>query len=57
MPTPTFPLARLAAFRTEMHACFTRRADALFDLGYALLARQSDRRHRRQVSGSSIGAS
>jgi hypothetical protein len=37
MPTPTFPLVRLGAFRTELHACFTRRADALFDLGDALL--------------------
>jgi hypothetical protein len=37
MPTPTFPLVRLDAFRTELHACFTRRADALFDLGDALL--------------------
>jgi hypothetical protein len=37
MPTPTFPLARLGAFRSELHACFTRRADALFELGDALL--------------------
>jgi hypothetical protein len=37
MPMPTFPIVRLAAFRTELHACFTRRADALFDLGDALL--------------------
>jgi DDE superfamily endonuclease len=37
MPTPTSPLVRLGAFRTELHACFTRRADALFDLGDALL--------------------
>jgi hypothetical protein len=37
MPTPTFPLARLGHFRTELHACFTRRADALFELGDALL--------------------
>ena len=41
MPTPTFPLVRLAAFRTELHACFTRRADALFDLGDALLCAQA----------------
>ena len=32
-----FPLVRLGAFRTELHACFTRRADALFELGDALL--------------------
>jgi hypothetical protein len=32
-----FPLARLGDFRTELHACFTRRADALFELGDALL--------------------
>jgi hypothetical protein len=37
MPMPTFPLARLAAFRAELHACCTRRADALFELGDALL--------------------
>jgi hypothetical protein len=37
MPTPTFPLARLGGFRSELHACFTRRADALFELGDALL--------------------
>jgi hypothetical protein len=37
MPTPTLPLARLGAFRTELHACCTRRADALFELGDALL--------------------
>jgi hypothetical protein len=37
MPTPTFPLARLSHFRTELHACCTRRADALFELGDALL--------------------
>src|SRR4030095_11229009 len=40
MPTPTFPLARVAAFRTELHACFTRRADALLELGDALLCAQ-----------------
>jgi DDE superfamily endonuclease len=37
MPTPTFPLVRLGSFRAELHACFTRRADALFELGDALL--------------------
>jgi hypothetical protein len=41
MPTPTFPLVRLGAFRTELHACFTRRADALFELGDALLCAQA----------------
>jgi hypothetical protein len=41
MPTPTFSLARVAAFRSELHACFTRRADALFELGDALLCAQS----------------
>jgi DDE superfamily endonuclease len=34
---PTSPLARLGTFRTELHAVFTRRADALFELGDALL--------------------
>jgi hypothetical protein len=37
MPMPTFPLARLGGFRSELHACFTRRADALFELDDALL--------------------
>jgi hypothetical protein len=37
MPMPTSPLVRLGAFRTELHACCTRRADALFDLADALL--------------------
>src|SRR5215211_4393428 len=37
MPTPTFPLARLGHFRTELHACFPRRADALFELDDAPL--------------------
>ena len=38
---PTSPLARLGAFRTELHACCTRRADALFELGDALLCTQA----------------
>jgi DDE superfamily endonuclease len=37
MPTPTLPFARLGHFRSELHACLTRRADALFELGDALL--------------------
>jgi hypothetical protein len=37
MSMPTLPLARLGAFRTELHACCTRRGDALFDLADALL--------------------
>jgi DDE superfamily endonuclease len=37
MPMPTSPLARLDGFRSRLHACFTRRADALFELGDALL--------------------
>jgi hypothetical protein len=41
MPMPTFPLVRLGAFRSELHACFTRRADALFELGDALLCAQA----------------
>ena len=35
------PLARLGGFRAELHACFTRRADALFELGDALLSAQA----------------
>jgi Transposase DDE domain len=38
---PTFPLARLGAFRSELHACLPRRADALFELGDALLCAQA----------------
>ena len=41
MPMPTFPLARLGAFRAELHGSFTRRADALFGLGDALLCSQT----------------
>jgi hypothetical protein len=41
MPMPTSPLARLGAFRTELHACYTCRADALFELGDALLCAQA----------------
>jgi hypothetical protein len=41
MPMPTFPLARLSTFRAELHACFPRRADALFELGDALLCAQT----------------
>jgi hypothetical protein len=41
MPMPTFPLTRLAAFRTELHACLTRRAGALFEVGDALLCAPS----------------
>ena len=41
MPMPTFPLARLGGFRSELHACCTRRADALFELGDALLCAEA----------------
>src|SRR4029450_6625536 len=41
MPMPTFPLARLGGVRAELHACFSRRADALFELGDALLCGQA----------------
>ncbi len=41
MPMPTFPLVRLGRFRAELHACFPRRADALFELGDALLCAQA----------------
>jgi hypothetical protein len=37
MPMPSSPLVRLGAFRAELHACCTRRADALFELCDALL--------------------
>jgi hypothetical protein len=35
------PLARLGRFRAELHACFTCGADALFELGDALLCAQA----------------
>jgi DDE superfamily endonuclease len=37
-PEPVVGLARLQAFRAELHACCTRRADALVDLTDALLS-------------------
>jgi hypothetical protein len=47
MPMSTFPLARLGAFRAELHACCTRRADALFELGDALLCAPGQSRRCR----------
>jgi hypothetical protein len=41
MPMPTSPLVQLQTFRAELHACCTRRADALFELGDALLSSDS----------------
>ena len=41
MPMPTVPLARLGGFRAELHACFPRRADALFELADALLCAEA----------------
>jgi hypothetical protein len=41
MPMPTSPLAQLGAFRDQLHACLSRRADALFELGEALLCAQA----------------
>jgi hypothetical protein len=41
MLMPASPLTRLGLFRAELHACFTRRADALFELGDALLSAQA----------------
>jgi hypothetical protein len=35
------PFAWLGGFRSELHTCFTRRADALFELGDALLCSQT----------------
>ena len=37
-PNPAAALARLQAFRAGLHACCTRRADALLDLADALLS-------------------
>jgi hypothetical protein len=37
MAEPTSSLCELRAFRAELHACLTRRADALFELADALL--------------------
>jgi hypothetical protein len=41
MPMPTFPLVRLGHFRAELHACFPGRADALLELGDALVCAQA----------------
>jgi hypothetical protein len=41
MAEPTSPLAQLRAFRAELHACYTRRADALLELGDALLCAEA----------------
>jgi hypothetical protein len=37
-PDPPAALAHLRGFRAELHACLTRRADALLDLADALLS-------------------
>jgi hypothetical protein len=37
MAEPPFPVEQLRTFRAELHACCTRRADALLELGDALL--------------------
>jgi hypothetical protein len=39
-PDPPATLARLRAFRAGLHACCSRRADALVDLTDALLSAQ-----------------
>jgi hypothetical protein len=41
MPMSPSPLVRLGAFRDQPHVCFTRRADALFELSDALLCAQA----------------
>jgi hypothetical protein len=41
MPMPSSPLVQLGGFRTELHACCTRRADALLELVDALLSSQA----------------
>ncbi len=41
MVEPPSPVAQLRAFRAELHACCTRRADALFELGDALLSAEA----------------
>jgi hypothetical protein len=41
MAEPTSPLEQLRAFRAELHACCTRRADAVLDLGDALLCAEA----------------
>jgi hypothetical protein len=51
-----FPLARLGAFRTELHACCTRRADALVDLADALLCAPTVPRWPTSASSQPTGA-
>jgi hypothetical protein len=50
MPMPTFPLAQLGQFRSELHACFPCRADALFELGDALLCAPAPSRRCQAVT-------
>ena len=38
---PAHDLESLRTFRTDLHGCFPRRADALFELGDALLAAEA----------------
>jgi hypothetical protein len=38
---PAQDLAALRAFRTALHGCFHRRADALFELGDAFVAAET----------------
>jgi hypothetical protein len=41
MAEPTSPLCQLRVFRAELHACLSRRADALFELADALLCAEA----------------
>src|SRR6266536_4279709 len=41
MAEPPSPLEQLRAFRAELYACCTRRADALLELGDALLCAEA----------------
>ena len=41
MAEPPSPVEQLRAFRAELHACLARRADALFELGDALLCAEA----------------
>jgi hypothetical protein len=46
-PDSPSALARLQGFRTALHGCCTRRADALVDLADALLSAQGRSRRYR----------
>ncbi|GAA2014696.1 hypothetical protein GCM10009799_48710 [Nocardiopsis rhodophaea] len=50
--SPVEPLSAWSRFRTELYACLTARADALFDLCDALTCAPGPVRHLAQLSSA-----